>query len=148
VTDLATADLAAAELAAALARELEGEVAFDDYTRHLYSRDASMYSITPRGVVSPRHATDVARAVKLAGEHGSRCCPGARAPAWPVRPWATRWCWTSPGNMSQILELEPGDPHGAGAARRGAGPAQPGRLGARADVRPDTSTSNRATLAG
>src|SRR5882757_10051616 len=57
-----------AELADALTRELEGEVAFDEYTRHLYARDASMYSIMPRGVVTPRHADDVAAAVALAAE--------------------------------------------------------------------------------
>src|SRR5258707_3058179 len=49
---------------------MDGEVAFDDYSRHIFSRDASMYSITPLGVVFPRHADDVAAAVKAAGELG------------------------------------------------------------------------------
>ena len=39
-----------ADLAAELARQLDGEVAFDDYTRHLFSQDASMYAMTPAGV--------------------------------------------------------------------------------------------------
>ena len=60
----------AADLAAELTRQLDGEVAFDDYTRHLFSQDASMYTITPAGVVYPRHTADVAAAVRLAGEAG------------------------------------------------------------------------------
>ncbi|WP_344530241.1 hypothetical protein, partial [Streptomyces rectiviolaceus] len=49
-----------------LARDLDGEVQFDDYTRHLFARDASMYAITPMGVAFPRHADDVAAAVAAA----------------------------------------------------------------------------------
>jgi len=43
-----------AELAEALRRVVGGEVRFDSYTRHLFSRDASMYTIEPIGVVFPR----------------------------------------------------------------------------------------------
>jgi len=34
-------------------RVVGGEVRFDSYTRHLFSRDASMYAIEPIGVVFP-----------------------------------------------------------------------------------------------
>ncbi len=64
-----------AALADALARAVEGDVEFDDYARHLYSRDASMYSIRPRGVVAPRHAEDVVAAVRVAAEHGVAVLP-------------------------------------------------------------------------
>ena len=57
-----------AELAAALRRVVGGEVRFDSYTRHLFSRDASMYAIEPIGVVLPRDAADVAAVVSTAGE--------------------------------------------------------------------------------
>ena len=40
-----------AELESALRKAVGGGVRFDAYTRHLFSRDASMYSITPLGVV-------------------------------------------------------------------------------------------------
>jgi FAD/FMN-containing dehydrogenase len=63
------------ELQQALDHELDGEVLFDDYTRHLFSRDASMYAITPVGVVAPRHAGDVVTAVRIAGEHGVPVLP-------------------------------------------------------------------------
>ncbi len=49
---LPAADLQA-ELAGALGRVIGGEVRFDSYTRHLFSRDASMYAIEPIGVVFP-----------------------------------------------------------------------------------------------
>ncbi|MFE3187714.1 FAD-binding and (Fe-S)-binding domain-containing protein [Nocardia sp. NPDC059240] len=54
----------------ALRTVMEGEIAFDDYSRHLFSRDASMYAITPLGVAFPRHAEDVAAAVEVAAELG------------------------------------------------------------------------------
>ena len=47
-----------------------GEVRDDDYTRHLFSRDASMYAIVPAAVAFPRSADDVAAAVTVAREHG------------------------------------------------------------------------------
>src|SRR5579859_1049442 len=42
---------------------MSGEVRADAYTLHLFSRDASMYSIKPLAVVFPRDAADVAAAV-------------------------------------------------------------------------------------
>ncbi|MER7082659.1 hypothetical protein, partial [Saccharopolyspora kobensis] len=69
-----TASTTQQTLGARLERELrealDGEVAFDDYTRHLFSRDASMYSITPLGVAFPRHEGDVAAAVRIAAGLG------------------------------------------------------------------------------
>ena len=41
-------------LAAHLARELEGEVLFDAFSRGRYSTDASIYQIEPIGVVVPK----------------------------------------------------------------------------------------------
>lgn len=54
-----TARAAVSDLEAALRRAVEGEVAFDAYSRHLFSTDASMYAVEPLGVVYPRHAGDV-----------------------------------------------------------------------------------------
>ena len=59
------------DLVAALRDVLDGEVRSDDYTRHLFSRDASMYSIMPAAVVYPRHAGDVAATARLAGLRSS-----------------------------------------------------------------------------
>ncbi len=65
-----TAPAGTADLERDLRAALDGEVAFDDYTRHLFSQDASMYAMTPAGVVYPRHADDVVATVRLAGEAG------------------------------------------------------------------------------
>ena len=56
-------------LAARLRAGLRGEVRFDDFTRGLYSTDASIYQVRPLGVVFPSSAEDLRRAVELAGEH-------------------------------------------------------------------------------
>ncbi len=57
-----------AALAARLRRELRGAVLFDPYTRGRYSTDASIYQITPIGVVLPRDRDDVARLLAIAAD--------------------------------------------------------------------------------
>src|SRR5260370_12463057 len=66
---------AGTELAEALRRVVGGEVRFDSYTRHLFSRDASMYAIEPVGVVFPRDAADVAAVVTTAAQFGVPVLP-------------------------------------------------------------------------
>ncbi|MGZ5493667.1 MAG: FAD-binding oxidoreductase, partial [Thermoanaerobaculia bacterium] len=61
----------AAALAAALAREIEGEVHFDDGSRALYATDASNYRQVPIGIVIPKRADDVIAAVALARKFGA-----------------------------------------------------------------------------
>ncbi|MEZ5354127.1 MAG: FAD-linked oxidase C-terminal domain-containing protein [Bryobacteraceae bacterium] len=62
---------AANTLQADLTAAIEGEVRFDRISRALYSTDASVYQIEPRGVVIPRHREDIVRAVAIARRH--RC---------------------------------------------------------------------------
>ena len=50
-----------------LKASLEGEVHFDEITRHVYSVDASIFEITPLGVVIPKNKTDLLRIVEIAG---------------------------------------------------------------------------------
>src|SRR5580704_5782675 len=64
----AAAKVQGAELAEALRRAVGGEVRFDSYTRHLFSRDASMYAIEPIGVVFPRDADDVSAVISTAAD--------------------------------------------------------------------------------
>ena len=54
----------------ALARELRGDVRADDYTRHLYAGDASLYATAPLLVAFPRDADDVAAAIRAAARFG------------------------------------------------------------------------------
>jgi len=62
-----------------LQRELEktvdGEVRFDKVSRALYSTDASVYQIEPLGVVIPKSAEAVIRAVEIAARHGVPITP-------------------------------------------------------------------------
>ena len=62
-------------LAARLRREIEGEVLFDPADRGRYSTDASIYQIEPLGVVVPRNAEDVARAIAICREAGAPVLP-------------------------------------------------------------------------
>lgn len=61
----------AAALAAALQREVRGEVRFDNGSRALYSTDASNYRQVPIGVVMPRTVDDVISTVALARKFGA-----------------------------------------------------------------------------
>jgi FAD/FMN-containing dehydrogenase/Fe-S oxidoreductase len=63
-------DRGAPELAARLARALEGEVRFTAFDRGRYSTDASIYQIEPVGVVIPRTDADVQAALAIAREAG------------------------------------------------------------------------------
>ncbi len=53
-------------LARLLRKELRGDVLFDAASRGRYSTDASIYQITPTGVVVPRDQADVLRALDIA----------------------------------------------------------------------------------
>jgi FAD/FMN-containing dehydrogenase/Fe-S oxidoreductase len=136
------------DLAAALRGRVEGEVAFDDYTRHLYSRDASMYAITPRGVVSPRHAGDVVAALEVAAEHGVAVLPRGAATSLAGQTVADALVLDFSRHLDRIVELDPV----ARTARVQPGVVQE-QLNRAAGAHglvfgPDTSTSNRATLGG
>jgi len=58
------------KLARVLGRELDGEVRTDPGHRLLYATDASIYRVPALGVVHPRHAADVRRALEIARDHG------------------------------------------------------------------------------
>ena len=56
----------ATPLVARLCRELRGDVLFDAASRGRYATDASIYQITPIGVVVPRDQADVLLALEIA----------------------------------------------------------------------------------
>ena len=58
-----------------LEKAIDGEVRFDKVSRALYSTDASVYQIEPLGVVIPRSAEGVVRAIELAAQHGIPITP-------------------------------------------------------------------------
>jgi FAD/FMN-containing dehydrogenase len=58
-------------LATRLAKEIRGDVLFDAASRGRYSTDASIYQITPTGVVVPRDQADVLRTLDIARDLGA-----------------------------------------------------------------------------
>jgi FAD/FMN-containing dehydrogenase/Fe-S oxidoreductase len=61
----------ASALATRLAKEIRGDVLFDAASRGRYSTDASIYQITPTGVVVPRDQADVLCALDIARDLGA-----------------------------------------------------------------------------
>ena len=57
-------------LAKRLQKETTAEVLFDDFSRGLYSTDASIYQIMPLGVVVPKTQNDVKTTLNIAYENG------------------------------------------------------------------------------
>ena len=53
-----------------LSSETRGEVLFDDFSRGLYSTDASIYQIIPIGAFVPQTVEDVSIALEIASEAG------------------------------------------------------------------------------
>jgi FAD/FMN-containing dehydrogenase/Fe-S oxidoreductase len=54
------------ELEAALKKEIEGEVRFDQLTKKIYSVDASIFEIEPIGVVLPKNREEIIACVRIA----------------------------------------------------------------------------------
>ncbi|WP_448610500.1 FAD-binding and (Fe-S)-binding domain-containing protein [Geodermatophilus sp. URMC 60] len=138
----------ATDLERELGRVLDGEVAFDDYTRHLFSQDASMYSMTPLGVAYPRHAADVAAAVRLAGEAGVPVLARGAGTSLAGQTVGPGLVLDLSRHMHRITEVDPA----ARTARVEPGVVQDDLNRAAAPHKlmfgPDTSTSNRATIGG
>ena len=63
------------QLAEELKRAVAGEVRFDRYSRHLYATDASIYKMTPLGVVLPRDADDVSAVIETCNNAGVSVLP-------------------------------------------------------------------------
>ena len=131
-----------------LRRDLDGEVAFDDYTRHLFSRDASMYAIRPVGVVFPRHGDDVAAAVVAAGSLGVSVVPRGAGTSLAGQTVGAGLVIDMSRHLDRIHEIDPENR----TALVDVGVVQDQLNSAAAEhslvFGPDTSTSNRATIGG
>jgi FAD/FMN-containing dehydrogenase/Fe-S oxidoreductase len=94
-------------LAAALRRELSGEVRFDAGSRALYSTDASNYRQVPIGVVIPRDADDVMAAISVAREFGAPILPRGGGTSLAGQCCNVAVVLDFSKYMSKILELDP-----------------------------------------
>ncbi|MFB8348837.1 FAD-binding and (Fe-S)-binding domain-containing protein [Streptomyces niveus] len=131
-----------------LVKDLDGEVQFDDYTRQLFSRDASMYAITPLGVAFPRHADDVAAAVAAAAAHGVPVVPRGAGTSLAGQTVGPGLVLDLSRHMNRVLELDAGS--GTALVESGVVQDQLNRAASPWGLMfgPDTSTSNRATIGG
>ncbi|AQL41685.1 FAD-binding oxidoreductase [Halorientalis sp. IM1011] len=68
-------DVARPGLVSDLQRLIDGEVRFDEYTREQYATDASIYAVTPVGVVFPTSTADVAAVVEYCADRGIPVLP-------------------------------------------------------------------------
>jgi FAD/FMN-containing dehydrogenase/Fe-S oxidoreductase len=136
------------ELERALRAAVRGEVAFDDYSRHLFSRDASMYSIMPLGVVFPRHAVDVAAAVRTAGEFGVPIVPRGAGTSLAGQTVGAGLVLDFSRHMNRIVSIDP--VARTAVVEVGVVQDQLNQAAAAHGLMfgPDTSTSNRATIGG
>jgi FAD/FMN-containing dehydrogenase/Fe-S oxidoreductase len=133
---------------ARLAATVSGEVRFDPLSRALYSTDASVYQITPLGVVLPRTEEDVVATVSACAEFGVTLTArgaGTSQAGQAVGPGVQLDCSKY---LNRVLEIRPEE----GWAR-----VEPGcvldDLNAQLNpfglhFAPDVSTSNRATIGG
>ncbi|MEU6117525.1 FAD-linked oxidase C-terminal domain-containing protein [Streptomyces sp. NPDC047117] len=138
----------ARDLERRLREDLDGEVRFDEYTRHLFSRDASMYAIMPLGVVFPRHADDVRAAVAAAAEYGVPLLPRGAGTSLAGQTTGAGLVLDLSRHMNRILELDP--EARTALVEPGVVQDQLNRAAAPHGLMfgPDTSTSNRATIGG
>ncbi len=136
------------DLTAALQTAMAGEVRDDTYTRHLFSTDASMYSIQPIAVAFPRDADDIVAAVSVCVAQGVPVLPRGAGTSLAGQTVGRAVIIDTSRHMDGILELNPE----ARTARVQPGVVQDDLNRAAAAhgllFGPDTSTSNRATIGG
>ena len=94
-----------------LQRELEtsidGEVRFDKISRALYSTDASVYQIEPLGVVIPRSAEAVVRAVGIAARHGVPITPRGGGTSQAGQSIGAGLVLDTSKHLNRIIEINP-----------------------------------------
>ena len=141
-------DTVPAGLVHELEQALDGEVAFDDYSRHLFARDASMYTIHPLGVVYPKNSADAANVVRIAERYGVQVTPRGAGTSLAGQTIGAGIIVDFSRHMNRILAIDPE----ARTALVEVGVVQDELNQAAAAhglmFGPDTSTSNRATIGG
>ena len=98
-------------MSVALQRDLEaavdGEVRFDTVSRALYSTDASVYQIEPLGVVIPKSAEAVARAVAIAAKHGVPITPRGGGTSQAGQSIGAGIVLDTSKHLNRVIEINP-----------------------------------------
>ncbi|HLF11418.1 MAG TPA: FAD-linked oxidase C-terminal domain-containing protein [Gammaproteobacteria bacterium] len=93
-------------LQARLAREIEGDVLFDAFSRGRYSTDASIYQIEPIGVVVPRHGRDALNALEIAADAGVAILPRGAGTSQCGQAVGAALIIDNSKHLNQVLELD------------------------------------------
>ncbi len=136
------------DLEHALKEVVGGEVRFDRLSRRIYSTDASIYSIEPLGVVSPRSVDDVVATMDVARRFSVPVLPRGGGTSLAGQTVGKAVVLDFSRHMHGLAEIDVE----AGTARVQPGLVQDDLNAAAARhglmFAPDTSTANRATLGG
>ena len=95
------------ELEFDLKKVVRGEVRFDDYSRILYSTDASIYQMKPIGVVIPRDRDDVIAALDAARRHQAPVLPRGGGTSLAGQAVGRAVIFDFSKHMNRVLEVNP-----------------------------------------
>ena len=141
-------DRALTDFLHALRKESQGEVRTDEYSRVLYSTDASIYQVMPHGVFFPASREDVHAAVTLSAEFGVPLLPRTGGSSLAGQAVSEALVVDFTRHLNRILEVNEAE----GWVR-----AEPGLVLDRLNKNlepaglqfgPDPASSNRAALGG
>ncbi|MEJ2749555.1 MAG: FAD-binding protein [Anaerolineae bacterium] len=79
-----------------LQKSVRGDLRTDEYSRILYSTDASIYQVKPYGVLIPQTIEDVHAAVELAAQYQVPLLPRAAGSSLAGQAPTRLWSSTSP----------------------------------------------------
>ncbi len=136
------------QLAVALQLRVDGDVRFDQYTKMLYSTDASVFQIMPLGVVLPRSEDDVQCVLEHAAEFHVPVLPRGGGSSLAGQAVGAALVMDFSRYMNEILDLD---------VEAGILDVQPGKnlFGANQKLKrhgwmigPDPASANRATIGG
>lgn len=95
------------EFMRALQDQVKGEVLTDDYSRGLYSTDASVYRIMPELIVLPKDEEDVLTALRLAQQYQQLVLPRGGGTSLAGQTVAQAMVLDFSKYMNQVLEFNP-----------------------------------------
>lgn len=90
-----------------LAELAAGAVRFDSYSRALYATDASIFEVTPLGVVFPRDSADVARVLEHCWEHEIPVLPRGAGTSLAGQAVNAAVVLDFTQDMDEVLDIEP-----------------------------------------
>ncbi len=88
-------------------REVAGEVRADDFSRVLYSSDASIYQVPPLAVLIPRTADDIQAAVTLAARYRVPLLPRGSGTSLAGQAVNTALVIDTSRHLDQVIEINP-----------------------------------------